>query len=120
MTVPGSVGPLSADVKKEEHLLTIDIILPIFCISKSICLYHDNLQSKVTPRSLVSYTCSTAKLFRTRFSGGLELNVCFVPNTMLLVLDMFRTRSLSENYLNTICNSLLGAEVISSTVCADI
>jgi hypothetical protein len=39
---------------------------------------------------------------------------------MLLVLEMLRTSLLSETHLNTICNSLLSAEVISLTVGADI
>jgi len=87
VTVPGSVGPVWSDeVLKKKSIFWLHICSsPSFCISKSICLDHDHLQSKVTHRSFVSYTCSTATLFNTRFSGGLELNECFVPNTMLLV-----------------------------------
>ncbi len=44
---------------------------------------------------------------------------CFVPNKMLLVLEILRTGLLSVIQSNTICNSLLMTEVISLTVGAD-
>ena len=88
-----------------EHLLNTDRPIPIFTISEYICFVHDSLQSKVTPSNLVSSTCSKATPFITRFSWGLERRKWFVPNTMLFVLEMFRTSLLLATHSKTDCNS---------------
>ena len=106
-------------VKKAEHHFINARPLPVVTTIESVCFDHDSLQSKVTPSNLVSSTCSTATQFITRFSCGLEVRERFVPNTMLLVLAMFRTRLLLATHSKTDCNSLLRVSVTSLSVVAD-
>ena len=89
-------------------------------VSVSICFDHDSLQSSVTPSCLVISTCSISTLCITIFSRGLGFSECFAPNTMLLVLEIFRANLFLATHSEINCSSLLIVAVISVTVVADV
>ena len=64
------VGPalLISAVKKVEQCYIIDRLLSIFATVVSICFDHDSVQSRVTPRSVVTSTCSISTWCITRFN----------------------------------------------------
>jgi hypothetical protein len=76
--------------KKAEDRFIIHRLLPILATTASICFDHDSLQSRVTPSSLVSSTCSFSTWFIIRFSWCLGFSECFVANTMLLVFRVLQ------------------------------
>ena len=65
------LGPLDRVVKKAEQHFIMDRLIPILATPVSTCFDLDGLQSRVTPSSLVTSTCSNSTLFITRFSRGL-------------------------------------------------
>ena len=65
---------------------------------------------------LVTSTCSISTLFITIFSWGLGFSEWFVPNTMILVFEIFRTNLFLATHSETNSSSLVSTAVISVAV----
>ena len=93
----------------------MDRRLPILATVVSTCFDHATLQSRVTPRSLVTLTCPISTLFIASFSWGLWFSEWFVANTMLLGF-IFRTYLFLATHSETNCS----VAVISLAKVADV